>query len=53
MGALHIICDDLEVGLHIHCCAGHQQQAAAQLLGICLLCKLLNLDIPIKHAAPG
>lgn len=49
MGALDIISNNLQVGLHADCCSGDQQQVAAQLLCICLLCILTHFDIAIKH----
>ena len=52
MCALHIIRHDLQVGLHIHCCPGHQQQVAAELSGVCLLCFLLHPDIAVKDSSP-
>ena len=47
--ALHIVCHNLQVGLHVDGGAGNQQQVAAELAGIRLLCFLLHPHTPIKH----
>ena len=53
MCALHIIRHNLQVGFHIHCCPGYQQQVAAELSGVCLLRFLLHPDVAVKDSSPG
>ena len=52
MRALHIIRHDLQVGFHVHCCPGYQQQVAAELSGVCLLRFLLHPDVAVKDSSP-
>eukprot|EP00955_Chlamydomonas_euryale_P069542 360484-Chlamydomonas_euryale.AAC.12 len=43
----------LQVGLNVDGRAWHEQQVARQLLGVRLLRRLVDLDVAVKHTAPG
>lgn len=52
VGALDVIGHDLQVGLHVDGGAGHQQQVAAQLLGVRPLRGALHLYVAVENSPP-